>query len=55
MTDKKISDKKVSDMKKKLLKKQHTHAGTTFNIGTPLENLKPSDSDIQFMEKLGIV
>lgn len=48
-------EKKVSDMKTKLLKKQHTHAGNTFKVGTPLDSLKASDSDIEFMVKHGVI
>ena len=55
MAEKKLVEKKVSEMKKKLLKQTHTHAGTTYVKGTPLENLKAGDLDIQYLDKLGII
>jgi len=47
--------KKSTRIKKRLLKKEHTHAGTVYPVGTPLENLKASDSTIEFLEKRKIV
>ncbi len=42
-------------IKQRLLKKDHTHKGTSYPVGTPLENLKASDSTIEFLEERDIV
>lgn len=47
--------KKSTRIKKRLLKKEHTHAGVHYPIGTPLENLKASDTTIAFLEKRDII
>lgn len=47
--------KKSTRIKKRLLKKDHTHAGTYYPAGTPLENLKASDTTIAFLEKRDII
>lgn len=47
--------KKSTRIKKRLLKKDHTHAGTYYPVGTPLENLKASDTTIAFLEKRDII
>lgn len=50
-SEEKVTRKKSVRLKKRLLKKQHTHGGKSYPVGTPLENLKASDSDIAFLEK----
>jgi len=42
-------------LKQRLLKKDHTHAGVYYPVGTPLENLKASDSTIEFLAKREII
>lgn len=53
--DKPLKRKKSTQLKKRLLKKDHTHAGIFYPVGTPLENLKASDSTIEFLEKRDII
>lgn len=50
-----VEQSRLSKMKGRLLKKSHTHAGVDYPKGTPLENLKPSDSTVEFLEKRAIV
>ena len=47
--------KRRTKLKQKLLKKAHTHAGVLYPVGTPLENLKASDSTIEFLKHRDII
>lgn len=47
--------KKSTRIKQRLLKKEHTHSGVLYPIGTPLKNLKPSELVIEFLEKREII
>ena len=38
-----------------LLKVNHTHAGTTYQAGTPVDEMNPSESTLGFLKEHGIV